>query len=138
MDEGENVEKAEENGKSACPLRLQLIAKCLGRDLHARTISYTSSWLTSTINQRSVLPQRPRHNACNSRPLLAEDEEKTWQRYRYGVTSTSNHKETTFLQTRAHVSCNLIRVLGFYSLLFASLITKADKTICILAGESLR
>lgn len=30
-------------------------------DLHARTISYTSSWLTSAINQRTALPQRPAH-----------------------------------------------------------------------------
>lgn len=30
-------------------------------DLHARTISYTSSWLTSAINQRTALPQRAAH-----------------------------------------------------------------------------
>ena len=37
-------------------------------DLHARTISYTSLWLGSAINQRTALPQRP---ACTMPVILA-------------------------------------------------------------------
>lgn len=40
----------------------------LGVDLHARTISYTSLWPGSAINQRTALPQRP---ACTMPVILA-------------------------------------------------------------------
>ena len=56
----------------------------LGEDLHARTISYTSSWLTSAINQRTALPQRPAHTMpvilAHSESKERRKEEKTQRR----------------------------------------------------------